>query len=409
MATQAKARPSRKAIGSDEAYAAILDGARRLRIRCSLSLSKQNMFREAVDVLQSPQSSRSRQEYRVFLYEVAERCGPHGILLCATELGQHKITTMRKSERAVLIGKLQEVKTADAIDCPMIRSLAKELVIPQIAQGKHRIHTIGPGIGCIDGPLIAPLDSTDTLMRQMTEPGRQGVQGSLSDAANMADLGPSSGYPYPDLSHGSESLADRSWLGSTDLLDGTVDSLTPGSISGFGTPQELHHSASMAGIASILGNFWHNIIRRAAPVDIGNSTPRGSLTAYLPLDEESADCLLKLDISPAGAEYLASILFNAEIQGGSHATQIAFDNGSKLALAVAAGATWKGAPHQALFSIFDTQVCCAVMESKLYQRELKQGLQVTNCVSMTLTADGATVDVTLGARQALGIIYKFFV
>ena len=91
----------------------------------------QNRAHEAAAVLEQPQYSKSRQEYRVLLYDIHSHCGPHGVLLCAVELGQHKATTMRKNDRASLIDKLGRAKNKPQIDCVFIRSLAQRCGIPE--------------------------------------------------------------------------------------------------------------------------------------------------------------------------------------------------------------------------------------------------------------------------------------
>ncbi|POS69645.1 hypothetical protein DHEL01_v211960 [Diaporthe helianthi] len=69
-----------------EAFTLVLHAARDLRIRGALTPGKQNMAREAAVVLNTPQSTRVRQGYRVFLCDLFERCVPHGVLLCAIQL-----------------------------------------------------------------------------------------------------------------------------------------------------------------------------------------------------------------------------------------------------------------------------------------------------------------------------------
>ena len=114
-------RAPRKAITYNEAYVNIVNAARILQVRGVLMLSKQTRAREAVAVLEKQQHSPSRQKYREFLYDVHRKCGPHGVLLCAVELGQHKAITMRNNDRAALIDQLEMSKNQLPISCSVVR------------------------------------------------------------------------------------------------------------------------------------------------------------------------------------------------------------------------------------------------------------------------------------------------
>lgn len=114
----------------------IVNTARILQVRGSLTLSQQNRAREAAVVLEKQEDAPNRQKYRVFLFHVHSECGPHGVLLCAVELGQHKAITMRNSDRATLIDKLGKNKNQPPINYPVIRSLAEDFRIPNTVEGK---------------------------------------------------------------------------------------------------------------------------------------------------------------------------------------------------------------------------------------------------------------------------------
>jgi len=133
--TSARQRGPRKTINSAEAYRSIVDAARVLRIRCALPPGKQNRARDAAAVLQQPQSSRGRQDYRLVLHDVHNKCGPHGVFLTAVELGQHKVITMRKNDRAVFIETMAKNKDDPSISCAFLRSLAEEYGIPSMLTG----------------------------------------------------------------------------------------------------------------------------------------------------------------------------------------------------------------------------------------------------------------------------------
>ncbi|KAH8765912.1 hypothetical protein F5883DRAFT_522389 [Diaporthe sp. PMI_573] len=119
-------RNPRKSITAEEAFASILQAGRDLRIRGGLTAGKQNMAREAAVVLNTPQSTRARQGYRVFLYDIYEKCGPHGVLLCAIQLGQHRSMTMRKRTREDFVSVMELNKENAIIKCPEIESCARE-------------------------------------------------------------------------------------------------------------------------------------------------------------------------------------------------------------------------------------------------------------------------------------------
>lgn len=125
-------RSSRKSITAAEAFTSILQEARDLRIRGDLTPGKQNKAREAAAVLSTPQSTRVRQGYRVFLCDIFEKCGPHGVLLCAIRLGQHRSMTMRKSSREGLVSMMELNKDNAIIRCSEILSCAREYGISPI-------------------------------------------------------------------------------------------------------------------------------------------------------------------------------------------------------------------------------------------------------------------------------------
>lgn len=134
--SQKRQRAPRKTIGYSEAYVNIISTARMLQVRGALAVSKQNSAREAAAVLENPQHSSSRQKYREFLYEVHTKCGSHGVLLCAVELGQHKAVTMRNKDRAALITQLETSKNRLPISCSVIRHLAEAYGITDFLQRK---------------------------------------------------------------------------------------------------------------------------------------------------------------------------------------------------------------------------------------------------------------------------------
>ncbi|KAK6088933.1 haloacid dehalogenase-like hydrolase [Seiridium cupressi] len=124
-------RPVRRTIQSNEAYMEIVRTARELCIRAALLPAQKRRVLEAVTILEMPQMSQKRQQYRMFLHDVHSKCGIHGVLLCAVTLGQHRTTTMRKGSRFDLVDKLSRCKDDSTINCSVTRSLAEEHGIPQ--------------------------------------------------------------------------------------------------------------------------------------------------------------------------------------------------------------------------------------------------------------------------------------
>lgn len=123
--TRGYERSPRKPLGSKQAYSDVLEGARILSIRNALPRAKENCVKDAASVIRESQSSSRRQEYRVFLFDLLQKCGPQAVLLCAAELGQHKIMTMRKSDRAALLEKLETNKESPMLQSPIVAALAE--------------------------------------------------------------------------------------------------------------------------------------------------------------------------------------------------------------------------------------------------------------------------------------------
>ena len=93
--------------------------------------NEQNRVCDASTIIKEPQQSLKRQQYRVFLFEVHKACGPVGVLLCASELGQHTATGMRKGDRASLVKLFQAEKETDVFTCNVLHKLAQDHGIPE--------------------------------------------------------------------------------------------------------------------------------------------------------------------------------------------------------------------------------------------------------------------------------------
>lgn len=185
----------------------------------------------------------------------------------------------------------------------------------------------------------------------------------------------------------------------------TYESL-PDELSVMGS-QMLIENASLEGIVSIFGEYICNIIRRVTVQTKNMAVCKGSVTAVISPWDGPVDCLLSLEVCEWSVEYLAMALFNAKVAWVEQAKHIGFSDGTTLVIPHPE-ATLRGARDEAITTVFGLQIHNAINDSSIRRRELQEGKQVTECVSMILMENGAIINLSLGLDRGLEIIKKLY-
>jgi Na+-transporting methylmalonyl-CoA/oxaloacetate decarboxylase beta subunit len=114
----------------------LMHTAEELSIVQHLSDADKRKIADAVTILKTLQTTSKRRKYKLFLYRVLDKYGPHLVLLCAVGLGQVVVANMRKADRARLadlIGSQPQLAN------PALQGLAIKNNIPGSVNGKHLI------------------------------------------------------------------------------------------------------------------------------------------------------------------------------------------------------------------------------------------------------------------------------
>jgi hypothetical protein len=369
--TQSRRRNPRGVVGSNEAFVAIVDAARVIQIRNCLTPSEQNRVHWAAATLDVPQQSKKRQQYRMFLHDVCTGCGPHGVLLCAVGLGQHKIITMRKMDRAALVAKLVETKNQPPIESLIIQGLASD----------HGISTINGSIwpsGPIDtyAPSIGPTDVNN--MAHETQGTFQGSATGMGLAYHTAAV-------------------NWSALGSSTTMvsNGNMWNLT--------YPHESMEYPSLEEAAAVFDACICNMMQK-----VNTAAPsRVVLTVTLPSESVPIVCLMSLRVYEWAVEFLAQSLFDFKVKRVDQIRHII--SSKELQVAVSGADTMlRGAQDEALIAVFGFSMYEAMNGNFIRRKEIQEGKARTDCVSMVLLDDGAIINISLDWDNGLKIRNKLY-
>ncbi|EED15821.1 hypothetical protein TSTA_009430 [Talaromyces stipitatus ATCC 10500] len=106
------------------------DVANNIETLRSLDRTSENKVKLAVATLREEPISQKRRKYKLFLCDVLKKCGPVGVLLCATVLGTNKVFDMGKTRRLAFINKLEANKIQPPLASTVLLNIALHHQIP---------------------------------------------------------------------------------------------------------------------------------------------------------------------------------------------------------------------------------------------------------------------------------------
>lgn len=166
--------------------------------------------------------------------------------------------------------------------------------------------------------------------------------------------------------------------------------------------------AVLEGITTVFSEDLCKIISQVPMQVNGEISQRAAVTTAFPLWGGFVSCLMSLDISPSGVDYLAMELFNAKIHTTKSLRYIGIDNGPTLIVPISES-TMKGVNEEAITKVFGVEIHGAIRDSPVRRREIEQGKRLTECVSMIITEEGAIVNLSLDLDRGIKISRKLYI
>ncbi|KAK9787907.1 putative EKC/KEOPS complex subunit BUD32 [Seiridium cardinale] len=356
-------RPVRRTIQSNEAYMEIARTARELCIRAALLPAQKRRVLEAVTILEVPQMSQKRQQYRMFLHDVHSKCGVHGVLLCAVTLGQHRTTTMRKGSRFDLVDKLSRCKDDSTINCSVTRSLAEEHGIPQKLKYAEPMEPQSPTAfyGTSSSDCESPRYSTQSCESTGTGSGVYGDMGCNDTVFEFRASNPKS--------------KPREYV-----------------------PLEVIGRVFNDGISGMI---------RKVPVKNNNTIVYSAAIVVNFPNSGAVECLLSIDVEGWAINRLTKTLFNTETCWPDPSRCVISSEGARLTI-LNPDVTMTGARDETLLEVFGPELYQAIHESSIRKRELEVYKQETECVSISFTDGGAILNLSLSLKAGIDIQNKLF-
>lgn len=374
-------RVPRKAIQSDEAYTEIVRAARELRIRAALSPIQRRRVLECVTILDDPQTAPKRQQYRIFLYDVHSRCGPHGVLLCAITLGQHKVTTMRKRSRSDLISTLERFKNDCIINCPLTRSLANEHGIPQELE------------------CMAYYASSSMVMANLYVVVNSIEQPSSAESSyNSSNFDCTS--PQPSGQSRNSSVGNSIVYSNMGHMDSASQCHS------FASASNSRQHVPLEVVERVFNNNISSAIRKV-PVEIdGTTVYKAAIVVTFP-SSGPVECLLSIDVEEWAVDHLIRTLFNLETFRLDQTWCVILSGGARLKVSEP-NLTVTSARDGPLLAVLGPKLYQAIQESSIRKKELEAGKQETECVSISLIDGGAILNLCLSLDAGIDIKNNLF-
>ncbi|KAL4889179.1 hypothetical protein BDV59DRAFT_187062 [Aspergillus ambiguus] len=168
-----------------------------------------------------------------------------------------------------------------------------------------------------------------------------------------------------------------------------------------------YEHAFLEGLATVFKEDLCGIISRVPTQVDGETVWKAAVTTAFPLWGGLVNCLMSLDICTAGVDYLAMALFNAKINQAEPLRYIDFDDGPTL-IVPDSESTMKGVKEEAIVKVFGVEIQEAIRDSPVRRKELEQRRQLTECVSMIVTRQGAIVNLSLDLNRGIEISRKLY-
>lgn len=171
--------------------------------------------------------------------------------------------------------------------------------------------------------------------------------------------------------------------------------------------QEVFEHASLLGTGTIFNKYLCDVIRKVC-IRVGTSSVwKAAVTTVFPIWGGPVDCLLSLDICEWGVEYLMKTLFNAKVRSTEQGRHIVLREGTTL-IVPKSETILKGVNESAIIEVFGSEIHKGIIEGPVRKREFQEGKEMTECVSMILTRQGAIINLSLGLERGLEIKGKLY-
>ena len=167
-------------------------------------------------------------------------------------------------------------------------------------------------------------------------------------------------------------------------------------------------NASIQGIADVFDEYMCGAIRRDTVQRGGTTYLNAAVTMDFPL-QGLVDCLMSLAIHPSKVEYLTMALFKVKVESVGHVRYIILIGGVRLT--PNPEITLKGVSDEAIIRVFGPEIYEAITASGIRKKELEEGNDITEGVSMILTSrssEGAIINLSLDLRGGAQIQNKLY-
>lgn len=160
-------------------------------------------------------------------------------------------------------------------------------------------------------------------------------------------------------------------------------------------------NASLQGIAKTFDPYMSGAIRKISHQNDTVSTAAVTM-AFPPW--ALLDCLMSLDVLPSKVQYLAMALFKVRVEGEGQVRFVSLKDGVRLV--PNPELTLKGVQDEAISEVFGAEIHQAITACRMRKKELREGNNATECVSMILTSnynEGAILNLALGLEEGIRI------
>ena len=132
---------------------------------------------------------------------------------------------------------------------------------------------------------------------------------------------------------------------------------------------------------------------------------KGAVTMVFP-SGGLVDCLMSLQIHQSEVEYLAMALFKIRVKSVGQVQKVYLKEG--VTLMTHPEITLKGVLDQTITDVFGSEIHGAISACCVREKELREGIAATECVSMILTGEGAIIGLCLGLEEGTQIQKKLY-
>jgi hypothetical protein len=162
--------------------------------------------------------------------------------------------------------------------------------------------------------------------------------------------------------------------------------------------------ASLQRIGEVFNKSICDAIRRVTV----NEDSKAAVTMIFPIWGKQVNyAMMSLDVCEQDMVRLAMALFNVQLQLVEGVLHVVLSSGTTLIISDPK-ITLKGVPDEVILNVFGPAIYNAVTKCPARENELVEGKYVTECVSMTITKNKATIDLSLDLEGGLEIGKKLY-